>query len=198
MPSFLTRAADVQYGSQSADHRPLGREAACSTPAGGAQPHTRMGGKKSKRLLRMTQRDPPKAQDSQKSRNVLRDLSLQGRHLWPQRNQELPPRRVDTIGLTEAQVQRLLAATHARSQQQHSGTRAHVRYVPKCRFYAASPKIGAEPRRVPWPETCPSMQQLQMLHYHIAERCARSDVPGEACREWSRQGRTVPEVPRQL
>ena len=45
---FFTRVANVQCGSESADHRPLDREAVCSTPAGGAQPHTRMGGKKSK------------------------------------------------------------------------------------------------------------------------------------------------------
>ena len=60
------------------------------------------------------QNDPAGPTQSRKlteEQDVLRDLSLQGRHLRPERNEELPPRRADTIGLRESQVQRLLAAT---------------------------------------------------------------------------------------
>ena len=109
VPFFSTRVANVQVSVSR--QQTMDREAACSTPAGGALPHACMGGKKSERLLRMTQRDPPKAHHSQKSRNVVRNFCLQGKDLRPERHNKLPPRRADALRLGEVQVQRIFAAT---------------------------------------------------------------------------------------
>ena len=103
MPSFLTRAADVQYGSQSADHRPLDREAACSTPAGGAQPHTRMGGKKSKPTHETEQKRIPQGMAGGRTEETVNAISCCSqtatgdehfRCVWGRNNMDQAPNRL--------------------------------------------------------------------------------------------------------
>ena len=59
----------------------------------------------------MTPRDPPKDSHSQKSRNVLRELSLQRGDLRLERNEKFPPRGAHTILIAETQVQRVPITT---------------------------------------------------------------------------------------